>query len=223
MAFISGYTVSKWTKRAVYFYAIGSAFFAFSMLFIWLLDYLKDEQLKGIQYMTLLGVLFTVISEIIYIVFNNFDSRWDTSEPLPAGLGGVMQAGLEAGPSQDIEASASQYDQSETTTTSIKVIDDFKTGAVVVRMSDSSLSTTTTSSHHHHLDDADVWTVKAKRALYTSRLFIGAVSMIILGYITWNVDSLRWICFPSSPFQGHAVWHLFSGVGIALAFLYAHH
>lgn len=47
-------------------------------------------------------------------------------------------------------------------------------------------------------------------------LFNLAVVMLAVGYVCWLLDRHRVVCFPHSPVQLHAVWHIATGVYICL-------
>jgi predicted membrane channel-forming protein YqfA (hemolysin III family) len=63
---------------------------------------------------------------------------------------------------------------------------------------------------------------KFKRAVFTGRYIISAISLLSFSYTLWNADSHRWLCLPYSWFQLHAVWHLLTSIAALLSYYHFH-
>jgi hypothetical protein len=64
---------------------------------------------------------------------------------------------------------------------------------------------------------------KGPLSVGTSRGFLAwAAGMLALGFLIWVADLTKAVCYPTSIFQGHAVWHLF-GAGSALMICLHYH
>jgi len=50
------------------------------------------------------------------------------------------------------------------------------------------------------------------------KYLVFGVGLFFVGYLIWILDYTKILCFPHSIFQGHAVWHLLTG--LAILFLY---
>ncbi len=60
-------------------------------------------------------------------------------------------------------------------------------------------------------------TKKRKDRHQIKNLLLG-IKLFVAGYIIWILDYTRILCFPTSIFQGHAVWHILTG--LAILFIY---
>lgn len=51
-------------------------------------------------------------------------------------------------------------------------------------------------------------------------LFVGAVITLGLGFGIWILDEKKLLCWPESCIQGHAIWHILTGISTQLSYLY---
>lgn len=54
----------------------------------------------------------------------------------------------------------------------------------------------------------------------SNKLFIAALVCAGLGFSLWVLDERGLLCWPESCFQGHAIWHILTGISAQLAYLY---
>jgi hypothetical protein len=59
----------------------------------------------------------------------------------------------------------------------------------------------------------------SKEHYYTDYLWT-AFAILLLAAIIWILDRTSVMCSPSSIFQGHALWHLFTAASILFIYLY---
>jgi len=53
-----------------------------------------------------------------------------------------------------------------------------------------------------------------------NRNLVIGIFLFALGYAIWILDYTKILCFPYSIFQGHAIWHLLTGLAIYFMYLY---
>lgn len=49
-----------------------------------------------------------------------------------------------------------------------------------------------------------------------TRPFRLGVALLVLAYVVWVLDNTGAVCWPTSPFQGHGVWHVLTAVAAVL-------
>lgn len=170
--------------------------------------------------MTIVGVVFSAVSEVVYIVKNGYDSRWNSAgQSTPAKFDNTTTSSNEsicketAAVGVDIEAQIHDTHMAPSSTTS-------------ALLSSSSTSIVYESATLQNRTTASSWwpplLTNVKRAVSSSLFLLAASLIFALGYLTWHSDNDRWICYPDFPIQGHSIWHLMSGVSILLIFIHAH-
>lgn len=59
-----------------------------------------------------------------------------------------------------------------------------------------------------------------RRPVIRGRYFTAALACMVVAYGIWTLDNLRLLCWPSSWFQGHALWHVLTAAAAWLVYLY---
>ncbi|MFQ5677777.1 MAG: ceramidase domain-containing protein [bacterium] len=53
-----------------------------------------------------------------------------------------------------------------------------------------------------------------------NKLFIGALVSLALGFGIWVLDERKLLCWPNSCLQGHAMWHILTGLSTQFSYMY---
>ena len=53
-----------------------------------------------------------------------------------------------------------------------------------------------------------------------NKLFVGALASLALGFGIWILDERKLLCWPNSCLQGHALWHILTGISTQFSYMY---
>ena len=53
-----------------------------------------------------------------------------------------------------------------------------------------------------------------------TRYLVAAVVVLVVALVLWDLDRTLVLCYPTSVFQGHAVWHMMTAIAAVLLYLY---
>lgn len=56
--------------------------------------------------------------------------------------------------------------------------------------------------------------LKAKVRDVAEKNLLMGIKIFLIGFIVWILDYTRLFCYPNSIFQGHAVWHILTGISM---------
>ncbi|MCB0513330.1 MAG: hypothetical protein KDC60_02755, partial [Bacteroidetes bacterium] len=61
---------------------------------------------------------------------------------------------------------------------------------------------------------------KVKHSIPIKGILITSFVTISISFTFWILDKTSLLCSPSSPFQGHALWHILNATNIVLLYFY---
>jgi hypothetical protein len=66
----------------------------------------------------------------------------------------------------------------------------------------------------------DRMAIRQGRMKNQSNYLLWGIELFFLAYFFWALDDLRIVCYPTSSFQGHSVWHFLTAIVVFVLFLY---
>lgn len=65
----------------------------------------------------------------------------------------------------------------------------------------------------------EIWKFHTPQVIYHRYLILSAITFIV-AYVIWNLDKYLIVCWPTSVFQGHALWHILVAISITFIYFY---